>query len=83
MLAEQQQFADSLLKADKSSKDKKTTKKPVVKKNKEKAKSHNPVAFEDKPHVEFEPDAEVIPEEPQALEKKKTDKKDKVQPSQF
>ena len=70
MLAEQQQFADSLLKGDKSSKDKKPKKHPV-KKNKAKA-----VPFEEKLHVEFEPDAEVIPEEP--LPPKKSEKKEKV-----
>lgn len=92
VLAEQQQFADSLLKGEKSNKDKeKKSKKQVVKKNKEKekGKSHGSaaptpqaVAFGEKLHVEFEPDAEVIPEEPLAIhvekEKKKSEKKDKV-----
>jgi hypothetical protein len=60
-----------------------------VKKNKEKEKGKNhgnapsaaqSVPFEEKLHVEFEPDAEVIPEEPIAVnvEKKKSDKKEKV-----
>lgn len=92
MLAEQQQFADNLLKGEKSNKDKeKKTKKHVVKKNKEKekGKTHSnsgatpqPSSFEDKPHVEFEPDTEIIPEEPIAVnvekEKKKSEKKEKV-----
>jgi spore germination protein GerM len=79
-----------LLKGEKSNKDKdKKTKKHTVKKNKEKEKGKNhgnaasasqPIPFEEKPHVEFEPDAEVIPEEPIAVnvEKKKSDKKEKV-----
>jgi hypothetical protein len=90
VLAEQQQFEDSLLKGEKSNKDKeKKTKKHAVKKNKEKEKGKNhgnapsaaqSVPFEEKLHVEFEPDAEVIPEEPIAVnvEKKKSDKKEKV-----
>ncbi len=91
VLAEQQQFADSLLKGEKSNKDKdKKPKKQAVKKNKEKEKGKsNPasagqpvVSFEEKPHVEFEPDAEVIPEEPLLAniekEKKKGEKKEKV-----
>ncbi|XP_046630659.1 kinectin-like isoform X1 [Daphnia pulicaria] len=92
VLAEQQQFEDSLLKGEKSNKDKeKKTKKHAVKKNKEKEKGKNhgnapsaaqSVPFEEKLHVEFEPDAEVIPEEPIAVnvEKKKSDKKEKVKP---
>ncbi|XP_032792537.2 kinectin isoform X3 [Daphnia magna] len=94
VLAEQQQFADNLLKGEKSNKDKeKKTKKHVVKKNKEKekGKTHSnsgatpqPSSFEDKPHVEFEPDTEIIPEEPIAVnvekEKKKSEKKEKVKP---
>lgn len=92
MLAEQQQFEDSLLKGEKSNKDKeKKPKKHAVKKNKEKEKGKNhgnapsaaqSVPFEEKLHVVFEPDAEVIPEEPIAVnvekEKKKNDKKEKV-----
>ncbi len=92
VLAEQQQFEDSLLKGEKSNKDKeKKPKKHAVKKNKEKEKGKNhgnapsaaqSVPFEEKLHVEFEPDAEVIPEEPIAVnvekEKKKSDKKEKV-----
>ncbi|XP_046443894.1 kinectin-like isoform X2 [Daphnia pulex] len=92
VLAEQQQFEDSLLKGEKSNKDKeKKPKKHAVKKNKEKEKGKNhgnapsaaqSVPFEEKLHVEFEPDAEVIPEEPIAVnvEKKKSDKKEKVKP---
>lgn len=92
MLAEQQQFADNLMKGEKSNKDKeKKTKKHTVKKNKEKEKVKNqtnaattshPIPFEEKPHVEFEPDTEIIPEEPIAVnvekEKKKGDKKEKA-----
>lgn len=92
MLAEQQQFADSLLKGEKSNKEKeKKYKKQPVKKNKEKEKgkkdgnaapASQSVPFEEKLHVEFEPDTEVIPEEPAAVnpekEKRKSDKKDKV-----
>lgn len=91
VLAEQQQFANSLLKSEKSHKDKdKKNKKPAPKKTKEKEKGKTPpqpqataqsVDFEDKPHVEFEPDTEIIPEEPLVSlhdKEKKKDKKEKV-----
>lgn len=86
-MAEQQQFANSLLKTEKSHKDKdKKNKKQAPKKTKEKEKGKNQpqptlqsIDFEDKPHVEFEPDTEIIPEEPVSLsQEKKKEKKEKV-----
>lgn len=87
MLAEQQQLANSLLKVDKSHKEKdKKNKKQAPKKTKEKEKGKSLsqsttqiVEFEDKLHVEFEPDTEIIPEEPIAVsQEKKKEKKEKV-----
>lgn len=85
-LAEQQKFANSLLKTDKSNaKEKDKKPKKSAKKNKDKEKKdagENNVgassAFEGKQHVEFEPDDEIIPEE--LASEAKTDKKEKVKP---
>ena len=98
-LAEQQKLTDSLLKSDKVTKNEKEKKpKKPVKKNKEKEKIHveapapsapvvsdviQQATVEEKAHVEFEPDPEIIPEEvaapaPVEKEKKKSDKKEKV-----
>ena len=96
-LAQQQKFSNSLLKGDKANikekekKPKKTTKKT---KDKEKKDAEPTVvaptaavvaptaAVEEKPHVEFEPDEEIISAEPAPAhsesEKKKTEKKEKV-----
>jgi len=98
-LAQQQKFSNSLLKGDKANikekekKPKKTTKKT---KDKEKKDAEPTVvaptaavvaptaAVEEKPHVEFEPDEEIISAEPAPAhsesEKKKTEKKEKVKP---
>ncbi len=93
-MAEQKKFADSLLttkevKAAAKEKEKKQNKKPS-KPVKTKSSNNNghpstlTTPLEEKPHVEFEPDAEIIPEEPAATlprekeAKKKTEKKDKV-----
>ena len=87
--AEKKVFAESLLtskeiKAAAKEKEKKQ-KKPAKKQPKEPkapAPAHQ-VSFEEKPHVEFELEEEIIPEEPAAIPKekeakKKSEKKDKV-----
>jgi len=92
-LAEQQKFANSLLKADKgSTKEKEKKPKKAAKKNKDKEKREveptsvgsSAVVDGKHPHVEFEPDEEIIPEESGSTqsegEKKKADKKEKGKP---
>merc|ERR1712226_761021 len=71
-LAEQQKFANSLLKGEKgNAKEKEKKPKKSIKKTKDKEKKDvDPataapsVAVEGKPHVEFEPEEEIIAEEP-------------------
>ena len=89
-IAEQQKFASSLLKGEKGNvKEKEKKPKKSTKKTKDKEKKDveptivaPSVAVEGKPHVEFEPDEEIITEDPVPTqaedEKKKTDKKEKV-----
>ena len=81
-LAEQQKFANSLLtKSEKVKEKEKKAKKAIKKVNKEKTSSVTAASSSDeKPHVEFEPDAEIIPDSDSISdkEKKKSDKKDKV-----
>ena len=81
-LAEQQKFANSLLtKSEKVKEKEKKAKKAIKKVNKEKTSSVTAASSSDeKPHVEFEPDAEIIPDSDSVSdkEKKKSDKKDKV-----
>ena len=81
-LAEQQKFANSLLtKSEKVKEKEKKAKKAIKKVNKEKTSSVTAASSSDeKPHVEFEPDAEIIPDSDSVSdkEKKTSDKKDKV-----
>jgi len=80
-LAEQQKFANSLLTKSEKAKEKEKKAKKTVKKNRPSAGAAS--SSDEKPHVEFEPDAEIIPDTDSGTvsekdSKKKVEKKDKV-----